>query len=341
MNTKKGIDISYHQGTVNFKKVKADGIEFVILRSSYGQVVDKKFHSYVLGCKKFKLPIFGVYHFIYALNNDGALANAKYCVEQVEKAGLGKDIYIFCDYEYDTVRYAKDKGVMLTKKECNQFTKTFCQYVASKGYKTGIYTNNDYYKNVYNKDIWSKYPLWLADYSGGPDRPCMIQQISSKGSVSGINGYVDMNIIFEEESDEKIELKDITTVANEVIEGKWGNGEVRKSALEKAGYDYTEVQTMVNKLLAGTKSTSKKITATNYAKSFDKVIAGTYKTTCDLYMRNGAGERYKALCLIPADTKVQCYGYYTEVDGRIWLYIQVTSNKTHYTGFARATYLKK
>lgn len=338
---KKGIDISYHQGNVNFKKVKADGIDFVILRSSYGQTLDKKFISYAENCKKNNLDILGVYHFIYALDNDGALANAKFCVEQVEKAGLEKDIYIFCDYEYDTVRYARSRGVSLTKKECNQFTKTFCQYVLSKGYKTGVYTNNDYYQNVYNKDIWSKYPLWLADYAGDPDHPCIIQQISSKGSVDGINGNVDMNVLFEEESSEKAQLKDVKTIANEVIAGKWGNGDIRKKSLEKAGYNYAEVQAMVNKLLTGTKTSPKEVKATIGAQKFDKNIAGTYTTTSDLYLRNGPGERYKAIGLIPVNTKVKCYGYYSITNGKRWLYIQFTLKNVKYTGFASAAYLKK
>lgn len=336
---KKGIDISYHQGSIDFKKVKADGIEFIIPRSSYGQTVDPKFHSYVKSIKKNDISILGVYHFMYALNESDALANAKFCIKQVQKAGLGKDIYIFCDYEYDTVNYAKRNGVILDKDDCNTFTEIFCEYVKSQGYKTGIYTNNDYYTYKYDKDMWARYPLWLADYAGDPDHPCLLQQTSSRGSVDGISGNVDMNVYYGEEPEEE-ELKDVTTIAKEVIDGKWGVGTARKNALEKAGYNYTEVQTKVNELMGvSTKKTA--VTASQYAQKFSKSVAGTYKTTADLYLRDGAGEQYPYLCTIPVGTKVQCYGYYNKVNGRKWLYIQVTLDGVLYTGFSSSAYLTK
>lgn len=189
----KGIDISYHQGSINFAQVKKAGIDFAILRSSYRKTTDTRFFEYAKKCKSVKLPIKGVYHFIYALSETQALAEAQFCISQVKKAGLGKDIYIFADFEYDTVNKAKKAGVTLGKAECNKFTEIFCSYVKSQGYKTGIYTNIDYYKNWYSKSLLSKYPVWLADYEGGPDFACIIQQFTSSGRVAGISGNVDMN----------------------------------------------------------------------------------------------------------------------------------------------------
>ena len=190
---KKGIDISYHQGAIDFSKVKKCGIDFVILRSSYRKTTDTRFFEYVKKCKAVNLPIIGVYHFIYALSETQALAEAQFCVSQVKKAGLGKDIYIFADFEGDTVLKAKKAGVTLGKSECNKFTEIFCNYVKSQGYKPGIYANGDYYKNWYSKDLLSKYPIWLADYEGGPDFACIIQQFTDSGRIAGINGNVDMN----------------------------------------------------------------------------------------------------------------------------------------------------
>ena len=190
---KKGIDISYHQGSINFAQVKKAGIDFAILRSSYRKTTDTRFFEYAKKCKSAKLPIKGVYHFIYALSETQALAEAQFCISQVKKAGLGKDIYIFADFEYDTVNKAKKAGVTLGKAECNKFTEIFCSYVKSQGYKTGIYTNIDYYKNWYSKSLLSKYPVWLADYEGGPDFACVIQQFTSSGRVAGISGNVDMD----------------------------------------------------------------------------------------------------------------------------------------------------
>lgn len=183
MSKKKGIDISYWQGNVNFAKVKTDGIQFAIIREGYRQTVDKKFHEYVQGCKNNGIPVVGVYHFSYAMNVDQARNEAAFCIEQVKKAGLGKDTVIFFDFEYDTITKAKNQGVTLGSKECNAHTKAFCEYVTSQGYKAGIYANLDYYKNMYDKELLKKYIFWLADYTGEADYACAFHQYTNKGKV--------------------------------------------------------------------------------------------------------------------------------------------------------------
>ena len=90
-----------------------------------------------------------------------------FVLHRVEKAGLGKDTVIFYDFEYDTVKQAKEKGVNLGKNESVAFTKAFCEYVTSHGYK-GIYSNIDYHKNMYTDELISQYIYWLADYTGDP-----------------------------------------------------------------------------------------------------------------------------------------------------------------------------
>lgn len=69
-------------------------------------------------------------------------------------------------------------------------------------------------------------------------------------------------------------------------------------------------------------------------------LAGTYKTTGRLHLRNGAGKNKKSLCVIPKGTSVKCSGYRTTVGTVDWLYIQVTINNTTYTGFSSSKYLK-
>lgn len=147
--------------------------------------------------------------------------------------------------------------------------------------------------------------------------------------------------------------KGVKTIAREVIAGTWGTGDERKKALEKAGYNYDAVQKMVNQILNGNavvtdnkvqnenQKVSKKVAATCTAKKFDKSLAGTYKTTADLYCRNDAGTNKKALCLIPKGTKVQCFGYYNVSGNSKWLYIQFTIDGVQYTGFSSCNYLKR
>lgn len=149
------------------------------------------------------------------------------------------------------------------------------------------------------------------------------------------------------------EKKSVDTIAREVIAGKWGNGDARKKALTNAGYDYNAVQNRVNKILNGsaTKPTTptqdqnqpsaKKVTATEYAQKFDKSIAGSYKTTADLYCRNGAGTNKKALVVIPKGTVVKNYGYYSLFNSVKWFYIQFIVDGVQYTGFSSSAYLAR
>lgn len=143
--------------------------------------------------------------------------------------------------------------------------------------------------------------------------------------------------------------KSITTIAREVIAGMWGNGTDRTKALKAKGYNPAEVQKKVNEILNGdaikkpitNTSKKKKISATCTADNYSSHVAGTYKTTDDLYLRNDAGTNKKALTLIPKGTKVKCYGYYSIHNGAKWYYIQCTVDSIEYTGFSHSAYLKR
>ena len=146
--------------------------------------------------------------------------------------------------------------------------------------------------------------------------------------------------------------KSTSTVAHEVIAGQWGNDPERSTALKAAGYDPKVIQAEVNKILNGSAATTTKpqskdqpitktVKSTCYAKSYDRSLAGTYKTTDALYCRNDAGSNKKALCVIPAGTEVHNYGYYTTYNGVKWLYITVTLDGVEYIGFSSKSYLKK
>lgn len=355
----KGVDISTWQGNVDFKKVKASGIQFAIIRSGYSQTIDDKFYANVRGAKEAGLPVYGVYHFSYARNIEAAKQEAATCLAAVEKAGLGKNTIIFFDFEYDSVNNAKKYGIILGRSECIQLSKTFCEFVESQGYRAGIYCNVDYYRTMYDPALIAKYVFWLADWSPNPEYKCDFHQYSKKGVVSGINGYVDLDYCLMNIDDvfgstnkpstpTQSENKSIDTLAQEVIAGKWGNGDARKSSLTAAGYDYAAVQNRVNELLTKpssnqTSPTVNKVTATAYARSFDSRFSGIWKVNAygGLHCRNDAGTNHKSLCVIPNQTEVRCYGYYTSVDGVKWLYVQFTLKGTSYIGFVSSEYLTK
>lgn len=280
---KKGIDISVWQGNIDAGKIKNSGIDFVIVREGYRQAVDSRFFDNVRKCKEVGLSVMGIYHFSYALNAEQAKQEAQVAVANLEKAGLGKDTIVFFDFEYDTVTKAAVSGVTLRKAECNAYTKAFCETVTSLGYRAGVYFNIDYYRNWYDHALLDQYVKWLADWTGEANYPCDFHQYTSKGSVPGIRGNVDMNYYFVPENKgevaedgnkgsavkvgnkehevvagvtaEKVPevAKSIDELANEVLQGAWGNGDARKTALTNAGYNYTEVQSRVNHLVSSSK----------------------------------------------------------------------------------------
>lgn len=195
---KRGCDVSEWQEISDYLPFKS--LDFVIIREGCRQRIDEQFLNHVSGFKSVNVPIVGVYHFIYALTEADAKAEALSCLRNVEKAGLSKDVIIFCDFEYDTVDKAKEKGVYLGADECNLFSRVFCDTVQAYGYKAGIYTNKDYIVRMYTQDTLKRYLLWLADYTGEPDYPCLFQQTTKNGYIAGYPDDLDLDVMFTAEA---------------------------------------------------------------------------------------------------------------------------------------------
>lgn len=172
-----------------------------------------------------------------------------------------------------------------------------------------------------------------------------------------IRGFITPRYDTETISVEPAAGKDVKTIAMEVIAGLWGSGETRKKSLTTAGYDPVQVQTKVNEILNGTAAkptevtpapeapstpTGKVVKTTCVAKGFSKSVAGTYKTTANVYCRNDAGTNKKALVKIPNGSSVRCYGYYNTFKGVKWYLIAFDSKEgVHYEGFTHSSYLKR
>ena len=195
---KLGIDVSKHQGLIDWKKVAACGIEFAIIRAGYGKnTVDPYFVENICGAQTAGLKI-GVYWFVYALNEQDALANAEKFHNTIESYKDIIDLKVWCDYEYDSDNYSIKNDVVQNKESRTRIVKTFLHYLEEKGWDVGVYANPDYLNTKF-EDL-SEYPLWLAKYGSdkGKFYPFM-WQYSSKGTVLGINGNVDMNHLYVEE----------------------------------------------------------------------------------------------------------------------------------------------
>ena len=195
----KGIDVSKHQGRIDWKKVADSGVKFAIIRAGYGKNnVDKYFIENIVGAHTAGLKI-GVYWFIYALNEQDAIKNAEKFHKTIEPYRNAIDMKVWADWEYDSDDYSLDSGVIQTKTTRTRIVRTFLNYLKSKGWDVGNYANPDYIKSKF-EDL-SEYPLWLAWYKENADvspyNP-QIWQHSSTGSIPGINGNVDLNIAYSE-----------------------------------------------------------------------------------------------------------------------------------------------
>lgn len=160
----KGIDISHHQTALDWKKTKASGVDFAIIRAGRDTTVDKMFHSHIKGAIGAGLAV-GVYWFSYALNAADATREAEFCMKTIKPYKL--DLPIFFDYEYDSERYSKEKGVYPTQRLRTDIFKAFCGQIEKLGGKVGIYTNADYINNRIYWNELKNYPLWLAQFPLG------------------------------------------------------------------------------------------------------------------------------------------------------------------------------
>lgn len=207
MSYKKIIDVSYHNGSINWSKVKAAGIKGVIIRAGYGAGnVDKLFKSNIKGALAAGLPV-GIYWFSYAYNTTMAKKEADYCYKLIKDYKI--TLPVIFDWEYDSDKYARKHGVKVGKTLFTAMNKGFGNIMKAKGYKVGFYYNKDYMnRGLFDFDDFKGYYRWLARYTSVTQTNCDIWQYSETGRVSGINSsQVDMNYVINEKvfGTEKVE----------------------------------------------------------------------------------------------------------------------------------------
>lgn len=246
----KGIDVSKYQSSIDWQKVKSDGIKFAMLRCGTGYrhtgSTDTKFEQNYKNAKAAGIAV-GAYFYSYAVNVEQAKKEAEYCLSIIS----GKS------FEYPVVFDIEDKTQSnLGKSLISDICRAFCEKIKSAGFIPCIYANKDWLENRIDDDCKSKYDVWLAQWSSKPTYTgnFTMWQYSSKGTVKGISGNVDMNISYKDYasiSNKAQPKKTIDEIVKEVLDGKWGNGQDRINRLTAAGYNYTEVQAAVNKKIYG------------------------------------------------------------------------------------------
>ena len=249
----KGIDVSEFQGKIDWAKVKNSGVEFAILKLGNiydydANYKDSKFETNYKNAKAQGIKV-GAYIYNYCNTVDTLKKGLKWAFEKLGNKKL--DLPIYLDMEDKDIQ--GESKATLTK-QVNEFAK----YVEKEGYRAGVYANVNWLKNEltptdFNKDV----SVWVAQYykecqyKGDYD----IWQYASDGNVSGVSGNCDVNYLYDESiikenGSSTSDKKSVDELAEEVIDGKWGDGKNRKTRLEKAGYDYEAVQARVNEILS-------------------------------------------------------------------------------------------
>lgn len=199
----KGMDVSSYQGNINWKKVSKTDVKFVILRgTTKNGELDTKFWDNFKGAKAVGFNDISVYHFSYALDTNKAISDAKNLIKKLN----GEKMTIWLDLEWI------DQG-KLGKEKVTEIATAFINTCKSLNYECNIYSNLDWYKNYYDvnklKNLGCKF--WIARYGNNegiidtkykPNIGEYIWQYTSKGSVQGINGNVDLNMKYEQNSSE-------------------------------------------------------------------------------------------------------------------------------------------
>lgn len=203
-----GIDVSVHNGIINVKNIREAGYKRIIIRAGYGKNnIDQKFVNNAQACVNLSVPS-GIYWFSYGYSEAMAANEGKYAVEAAKKYWIKCPIAF--DLEYDSVSYARKNGVEISKNLATNMAIAFLKVVIENGFIPVLYTNNDYTKNYFDipaieQALGTKLYIWYARYansiSDNEKNLADIWQKSSKGSVDGINGSVDINEFYTDFSD--------------------------------------------------------------------------------------------------------------------------------------------
>jgi GH25 family lysozyme M1 (1,4-beta-N-acetylmuramidase) len=184
----KGIDVSVHNGSVNWNQVKADGVQFAILRAGYGREAsqkDQRFEEYYRNAKAVGMPV-GSYWYSYATGVEEARIEAQVCISIIK----GKQ------FEYPIYFDLEEQSAFATgKSNCSAMVRAFCGELEKAGYFAGLYMSRSPFNSYMEDDIKTRYALWLAEYGSQLNYSGAVGmwQKSSTGRVSGISGNVDMN----------------------------------------------------------------------------------------------------------------------------------------------------
>ena len=216
-NAYKGIDVSYHNGTIDWAKVKASGVDYAVIRCGYGMDQrdqdDIQWVNNVRGCLNNNIP-FGVYIYSYATTVSRASSEADHVLRLLSEEGLdpsdlGYPIYF--DME-DASTIGSDYAAI---------AKTFCNKIEAAGYEVGIYANKSWFNDRLTDPCFNNWTKWVAEWNASSGLTYSglsnftsgngMWQFSDYGSVPGVGGACDLNYTFMEPANDVLDTEGIYT----------------------------------------------------------------------------------------------------------------------------------
>lgn len=245
-----GVDVSHYQYDIDWKKVRAANKRFAIMKCQYERQSHRKdeyFEANYKGCGDNGL-MRGVYIFIGTDSIKDPVHDAQCLLNHLNGRVLEYGIWL--DLESAALR-------AVGKKEITRLCRLYSNLFGRAGYYCGIYSNLDWYKNVLDMKALADFDFWMARYpkndtgtikEGLNPKIGVAWQYSSKGIVPGIKTKVDLDIDYDGIIN-LYRLKSNEEIADEVMAGLWGakwSTPTRKEMLTSAGYNYFEIQQIVN-----------------------------------------------------------------------------------------------
>lgn len=196
INTRIGLDVSEWQGEIDFEKIKQAGVEFIFIRvggtrgTGKEYFIDKRFKENIEKANEYDIPV-GIYFFSYANTSELAIKDAKWVLEQIK--GYKVDLPIVFDWE----DWSDFNSYNMSFYELTKMATDFFDIVEKEGYEGMLYSSKSYLEKIW-LPIENK--IWLAHYTDKTDYKgnYKIWQLCNDGKIDGINGYVDINVMYEE-----------------------------------------------------------------------------------------------------------------------------------------------
>lgn len=193
-----GVDVSEHQGYIDWEQVKASGYDFAFIRLGYrgygteGRLcVDEEYLNNIQNAQNAGLDV-GVYFFSQAINKEEAREEAEVVLENIKNQQLQLPVV----YDPESILDAEARTDNVSGEQFTRNTEVFCKTIEEAGYQPMIYSNMLWEAYEFDLEHLSDYPIWYADYELLPQTPYKFEfwQYTNMGEVNGISGVTDLNI---------------------------------------------------------------------------------------------------------------------------------------------------